>query len=303
MHEAGASWVKKGREVRPEGAGERKLIWREEGCGDEGDRMRKDAIRRELEAVKLRGGWRRVGGRWHVGEGGRGEGGEVERKNGGCGVGGEGSVAYNGFGGRLGEEGGEDKEVWSDASGDGAEAIDKLGAIDKLELLHDTTAVNWASFEDSLHTHLGSLIIQDYCLLDIDLEHPNGLPPVPPPLLEPPPPDAPPPLEPHSDPPRAPIHDDNPDRWAANLNNYNKLRDAYTIQREAHCAAEKAHADATAHILSYTQDERDYAEELRKFNKDTAAWRVADHRALAIIFSCIPSHLKHDLRPTSSSGL
>ncbi|CAI5978756.1 unnamed protein product [Closterium sp. NIES-65] len=137
----------------------------------------------------------------------------------------------------------------------------ELGAIDKLELLHDTTAVNWASFEDTLHTHLGSVIVQDY------------------------------------------FHDDNPDRWAANLNNYNKLRDAYTIQREAHRAAEKAHAHATARILSYEQDEKDYADELRKFNKDTAAWRVADRRALAIIFSCIPSHLKRDLRPTSSSGL
>ncbi|CAI5993288.1 unnamed protein product [Closterium sp. NIES-65] len=179
----------------------------------------------------------------------------------------------------------------------------ELGAIDKLELLHDTTAINWASFEDTLHTHLGSVIIQDYCLLDVVLEHPNGLPPVLPPPLEPPPPDAPPPLEPLPDPPRAPVHDDNPDRWGANLNTYNRLRDTYTLQREAHRVAEAAHADATTRLLSYAQDEKDYAEELRKIHKDVAAWRIADRRALAIIFSCIPSHLKRDLRPTSSSGL
>ncbi|CAI5982157.1 unnamed protein product [Closterium sp. NIES-65] len=179
----------------------------------------------------------------------------------------------------------------------------ELGAIDKLELLHDTTAVNWASFEDTLHTHLGSVIIQDYCLLDVVLEHPNGLPPVLPPPLEPPPPDAPRPPEPLPDPPRAPVHDDNPDRWGANLNTYNRLRDTYTLQREAHRVAEAAHADATARLLSYAQHEKDYAEELRKIHKDVAAWRIADRRALAIIFSCIPSHLKRDLRPTSSSGL
>ncbi|CAI5991520.1 unnamed protein product [Closterium sp. NIES-64] len=105
------------------------------------------------------------------------------------------------------------------------------------------------------------------------------------------------------DPPRAPVHDDNPDRWGANLNTYNRLRDTYTLQREAHRVAEAAHADATTRLLSYAQDEKDYAEELRKIHKDVAAWRIADRRALAIIFSCIPSHLKRDLRPTSSSGL
>ncbi|CAI7866350.1 unnamed protein product [Closterium sp. NIES-53] len=176
----------------------------------------------------------------------------------------------------------------------------ELGATDKLELLHDTTAVNWASFEDTLHTHLGSVIIQDYCLV---LEHPNGIPPVLPLPLEPPPPDAPPPTEPLPDPPRAPVHDDNPDRRGANLNAYHKLRDTYTLQCEAYRVAEEAHANANARILSYAQDEKDYAEELRKIHKDVAAWRVADRRALAIIFSCIPSHLKRDLRPTSSSEL
>ncbi|CAI5982561.1 unnamed protein product [Closterium sp. NIES-65] len=179
----------------------------------------------------------------------------------------------------------------------------ELGAIDKLELLHDTTAVNWASFEDTFHTHLGSIIIQVYCLLDVVLQHPNGLPPLLPPPLEPPPPDAPPPPEPLPDPPRAPVHDDNPDRWGANLNAYNMLRDTYTLQREAHRVAEAAHANATARLLFYAQDEKDYAEELRKIHKDVAAWRITDRRALASIFSCIPSHLKHDLRPTSSSGL
>ncbi|CAI5985979.1 unnamed protein product [Closterium sp. NIES-65] len=99
------------------------------------------------------------------------------------------------------------------------------------------------------------------------------------------------------------VHDDNPDRWGANLNTYNRLRDTYTLQREAHRVAEAAHADATTRLLSYAQDEKDYAEELRKIHKDVAAWRIADRRALAIIFSCIPSHLKRDLRPTSSSGL
>ncbi|CAI7914227.1 unnamed protein product [Closterium sp. NIES-53] len=170
----------------------------------------------------------------------------------------------------------------------------ELGAIDKLELLHDTAAVNWASFEDTLHTHLGSVIIQDYCLLDVVLEHPNGLPPVLPPPLEPSPSDAPPPPEPLPDPPRAPVHDDNPDRWGANLNAYNKLRDTYTLQREAYRVAEEAHANANARILSYAQDEKDYAEELRKLHKDVAAWRVADRRALTIIFSCIPSHFKRN---------
>ncbi|CAI5989248.1 unnamed protein product [Closterium sp. NIES-65] len=99
------------------------------------------------------------------------------------------------------------------------------------------------------------------------------------------------------------VHDDNPDRWGANLNIYNRLRDTYTLQREAHRVAEAAHADATARLLYYAQHEKDYAEELRKIHKDVAAWRIADRRALAIIFSCIPSHLKRDLRPTSSSGL
>ncbi|CAI5502371.1 unnamed protein product [Closterium sp. Naga37s-1] len=99
------------------------------------------------------------------------------------------------------------------------------------------------------------------------LEHPNGLPPVLPLPLEPPPPDAPPLPESLPDPPLARVHDDNPDRWAANLNTYNKLRDTYTIQRVVHRAAEKAHTDATMRILSYAQDEKDYADELRKLHK------------------------------------
>ncbi|CAI5944309.1 unnamed protein product [Closterium sp. NIES-65] len=35
----------------------------------------------------------------------------------------------------------------------------------------------------------------------------------------------------------------------------------------------------------------------------TAAWRIANRRALTIIFSCVPSSLKRDLRPPSSPSL
>ncbi|CAI5991518.1 unnamed protein product [Closterium sp. NIES-64] len=155
----------------------------------------------------------------------------------------------------------------------------ELASIDKLELLNGTTAVNWVSFEESLFTYLGS-------------------------VRAPPPPDAPPlPTEPA---PQAPIlgaWEDNPDRWARTLNKYNKERDDYVIKSRAHEAAIADHEAATAKLAEFKAASEAYSTQLRKHHSDTAAWRIADRRALTIIFSCVPSSLKRDLRPPSSPSL
>ncbi|CAI7841102.1 unnamed protein product, partial [Closterium sp. NIES-54] len=180
----------------------------------------------------------------------------------------------------------------------------ELASIDKLELLNGTTAVNWVSFEESLFTYLGSVRVGDYCLLDVVLETPHGLPPTPPLLPGSSPPDAPPlPTEPA---PQAPIlkaWEDDPDRWARTLNKYNKERDDYVIKGRAHAAAVAAHEAATAKLAEFKAISEAYSTNLRKHHSDTAAWRIADRRALTVIFSCVPSSLKRDLRPPSSPSL
>ncbi|CAI5496419.1 unnamed protein product [Closterium sp. Naga37s-1] len=180
----------------------------------------------------------------------------------------------------------------------------ELASIDKLELLNGTTAVSWVSFEESLFTYLGSVRVGDYCLLDVVLETPNGLPPTPPPLPGSSPLDAPPlPTEPA---PQAPIlgaWEDDPDRWARTLNKYNKERDDYVIKSRAHAAAIADHEAATAKLAEFKAASEEYSAKLRKHHSDTAAWRIADRRALTIIFSCVPSSLKRDLRPPSSPSL
>ncbi|CAI5972365.1 unnamed protein product [Closterium sp. NIES-64] len=180
----------------------------------------------------------------------------------------------------------------------------ELASIDKLELLNGTTAVNWVSFEESLFTYLGSVRVGDYCLLDVVLETPNGLPPTPPPLPGPSPPDAPPlPTEPT---PQAPIlgaWEDDPDRWARTLNKYNKERDDYVIKSRAHAAAIAGHEAAAAKLAEFKAAFEEYYAKLRKHHSDLAAWRIANRRALTIIFSCVPSSLKRDLRPPSSPSL
>ncbi|CAI7899462.1 unnamed protein product [Closterium sp. NIES-54] len=168
----------------------------------------------------------------------------------------------------------------------------ELASIDKLELLNGTTAVNWVSFEESLFTYLGSVRVGDYCLLDVVLETSHGLPPTPPPLPGSSPPDAPPlPTEPA---PQAPIlgaWEDDPDRWARTLNKYNKERDDYVIKGRAHAAAVAAHEAATAKLAEFKAISEAYSTNLRKHHSDIAAWRIADRRALTVIFSCVPSSL------------
>ncbi|CAI5995703.1 unnamed protein product [Closterium sp. NIES-65] len=180
----------------------------------------------------------------------------------------------------------------------------ELASIDKLELLNGTTAVNWVSFEESLFTYLGSVRVGDYCLLDVVLETPHGLPPTPPPIPGSSPPNAPPlPTEPA---PQAPIlgaWEDDPDRWARTLNKYNKERDDYGIKGRAHAAAVAAHEAATAKLAGFKAISEAYSTNLCKHHSDIAAWRIADRRALTVIFSCVPSSLKRDLRPPSSPAL
>ncbi|CAI7905783.1 unnamed protein product, partial [Closterium sp. NIES-53] len=152
---------------------------------------------------------------------------------------------------------------------------------DKLELLIGTTAVNWVSFEESLFTYLGSVRVGDYCLLDVVLETPHGLPPTPPPLPGSSPPEAPPlPTEPA---PQAPIlgaWEDDPDRWARTLNKYNKERDDYVIKGRAHAAAVTAHEAVTAKLAEFKAISEAYSTNLRKHHSNTAAWRIADRREL-----------------------
>ncbi|CAI5932035.1 unnamed protein product [Closterium sp. NIES-64] len=106
--------------------------------------------------------------------------------------------------------------------------------------------------------------------------------------------------------PQAPIlgaWEDDPDRWARTLNKYNKERDDYVIKSRAHAAAIADHEAAAAKLAEFKAASEEYSAKLRKHHSDTAAWRIADRRALTIIFSCVPSSLKRDLRPPSSPSL
>ncbi|CAI7857531.1 unnamed protein product [Closterium sp. NIES-54] len=85
-------------------------------------------------------------------------------------------------------------------------------SIDRLELIADTTPVNWTSFSESMHVLLGSTTLHNYNLLDLVLETPFGAAPSPPvapsspPLPDPPAPPGPPPSAPPT-----PSHHDDPD--------------------------------------------------------------------------------------------
>ncbi|CAI5937093.1 unnamed protein product [Closterium sp. NIES-64] len=61
--------------------------------------------------------------------------------------------------------------------------------------------------------------------------------------------------------------------------------------------------EAAARYNTYQEDLDTYTAELADYTTKINAWRVADRRALAILLATIPSSLKLELSPTSSSHL
>ncbi|CAI7856244.1 unnamed protein product [Closterium sp. NIES-54] len=61
--------------------------------------------------------------------------------------------------------------------------------------------------------------------------------------------------------------------------------------------------DAAARYSKYQEDLNTYIADLADYTTKITAWRVADQRALAILLATVPSSLKRELSPTSSSHL
>ncbi|CAI5985612.1 unnamed protein product [Closterium sp. NIES-64] len=176
--------------------------------------------------------------------------------------------------------------------------------IDALELLGDNSAANWHSYAHSVEVLLSSVIVSGYTLRSVVFQEEGGLQPIAPSAPTGPPPDEPGP-EPESpgDPPSFAPDVNNPQSVEAAIRAYrNTLNDhlrrqlRYEDDKRAYDEAAARHRDYHAQLTTYTT-------RLASNTSDIAAWRIADRRALAILLATIPSSLKRELSPTSSSHL
>ncbi|CAI7810364.1 unnamed protein product [Closterium sp. NIES-53] len=154
-----------------------------------------------------------------------------------------------------------------------------LATIDTLELLGDNSAANWHSYAHSVE-------------------------PVAPPAPTGPAPDEPGPKpESPGDPPSFAPDDNNPQSVKTAIRAYRTtLNDQ--LRRQLHYEDDKrTYDDAAARYREYQAQLTTYSTRFATYTTDIAAWRIADRRALAILLATIPSSLKQELSPTSSSHL
>ncbi|CAI5964403.1 unnamed protein product [Closterium sp. NIES-64] len=83
---------------------------------------------------------------------------------------------------------------------------------------------------------------------------------------------------------------------ATHSNDHLRRQLRYEDDKRAYDEAAARHRDYHAQLTTYTT-------RLASYTSDIAAWRIADRRALAILLATIPSSLKRELSPTSSSHL
>ncbi|CAI5982362.1 unnamed protein product [Closterium sp. NIES-65] len=179
-----------------------------------------------------------------------------------------------------------------------------LATIDALELLGDNSAANWHSYAHSVEVLLSSVIVSGYTLRSVVFQEEGGLQPIAPSAPTGPPPDEPGP-EPESpgDPPSFAPDVNNPQSvetairaYRNTLNDHLRRQLRYEDDKRAYDKAAARHRDYHAQLATYTT-------RLASYTSDIAAWRIADRRALAILLATIPSSLKRELSPTSSSHL
>ncbi|CAI7807656.1 unnamed protein product [Closterium sp. NIES-53] len=65
----------------------------------------------------------------------------------------------------------------------------------------------------------------------------------------------------------------------------------------------RTYDDAAARYSKYQEDFDTYTADLANYTTKITAWRVADRHALAIVLETVPSSIKRELSPTSSSHL
>ncbi|CAI5955542.1 unnamed protein product [Closterium sp. NIES-65] len=143
-----------------------------------------------------------------------------------------------------------------------------------------------------------------YTLRSVVFQEEGGLQPIAPSAPTGPPPDEPGP-EPESpgDPPSFAPDVNNPQSvetairaYRNTLNDHLRRQLRYEDDKRAYDEAAARHRDYHAQLTTYTT-------RLASYTSDIAAWRIADRRALAILLATIPSSLKRELSPTSSSHL
>ncbi|CAI7881178.1 unnamed protein product [Closterium sp. NIES-53] len=179
-----------------------------------------------------------------------------------------------------------------------------LATIDALELLGDNSAANWHSYAHSVEVLLSSVIVSGYTLRSVVFQEEGGLQPIAPSAPTGPPPDEPgPEPEPPGDSPSFAPDVNNPQSLETAIRAYrNTLHDhlrrqlRYEDDKRTYDEAAVRHSDYHAQLTMYTT-------RLANYTSDIAAWRIADRRALAILLATIPSSLKRELSPTSSSHL
>ncbi|CAI7766197.1 unnamed protein product, partial [Closterium sp. NIES-53] len=178
-----------------------------------------------------------------------------------------------------------------------------LATVDALELLPDNTAANWHSYAHSVEVLLSSVVISGYSLCSVAFQEGGGLQPVAPTA-----PIGPVPTHPGAEP--SPPGD--PPTFAPNVNDPQSLETAirtYRTNLQEHLRQhlryedEKRIYDDTAARYKYQEDLDTYTADLADYTTKITAWRVADRRALAILLATVPSSLKREFSPTSSSHL
>ncbi|CAI5996109.1 unnamed protein product [Closterium sp. NIES-65] len=143
-----------------------------------------------------------------------------------------------------------------------------------------------------------------YTLRSVVFQEEGGLQPIAPSAPTGPAPDEPgPEPEPPGDPPSFAPDVHNPQSvesaicaYRTSLNDHLRRQLRYDDDKRIYDSAAARHREYQAQIATYTT-------RLTTYTTDIAAWRVTDRRALAILLATIPSSLKRELSPTSSSHL
>ncbi|CAI7912535.1 unnamed protein product, partial [Closterium sp. NIES-53] len=179
-----------------------------------------------------------------------------------------------------------------------------LATVDALELLPDNTAANWHSYAHSVEVLLSSVVISGYSLCSVAFQEGGGLQPVAPTA-----PIGPVPTHPGAEP--SPPGD--PPTFAPNVNDPQSLETAirtYRTNLQEHLRQhlryedeKRIYDDTAARYNKYQEDLDTYTADLADYTTKITAWRVADRRALAILLATVPSSLKREFSPTSSSHL
>ncbi|CAI7805287.1 unnamed protein product [Closterium sp. NIES-54] len=179
-----------------------------------------------------------------------------------------------------------------------------LASVDQLELLTDNTAANWHPYTHSVEVLLSSVVISGYNLRSVVFQEGGGLQ-----FVAPTAPTGPVPTHPGAEP--SPVGDS--PQFAPNVNDpqssetairtYHTNLQEHLRQKLRYEDEKRIYDDAAARYGKYLEDLDTFNADLADYTTKITAWRVADRCALALLLATIPSSLKRELSPTSSSHL